>query len=369
MKRAGHAEEHHATTASGAARRGPGSRCSLFWLAFALLLVHCGEKTPAPGGGPPTPRAVKAMVISMFGPEGQPWATNLALTEEIAVRGLSPDYPKVRCNVDDVCNVVTGMGHANAAASVSAIVYSAELDLRRTYFLVAGIAGIDPGQGTLGSAAWARYLVDFGIAWELDSREMPAGWPYGYFGINTKGPDEKPPLDYRTEVFQLAEGLLQKAVALSKDVPLDDSIEAQAFRANYPYSPANEPPRVIQCDTMAGDTWYAGTALGQRARDWTKLLTDGNGTYCTTQQEDNATYEVLKRGTAAGRVDVNRLSVLRTGSDFDRPYDGQSSSDGLVHYVDQGGFVPAVSNLFKAGRPLVDDIVAHWDQWQNGVPP
>jgi purine nucleoside permease len=320
-------------------------------------------------GGASAIRAPKVLVISMFGPEGGVWITNLGLTQEIAVRGLSPDYPTVHCNADDVCNVITGMGHANAAASVTAMVYSGAFDLTHTYFLIAGIAGIDPAQGTLGSAAWARYLVDYGIAWELDPREMPSDWPYGYFGIGTKGPTEKPSLDYRTEVFQVSEGLLQKAYALSKDVTLDDSDDAKAFRAHYGYSPANEPPKVIQCDTMAGDTWYAGTLLGQRARDWTKILTDGNGVYCTTQQEDNATYEVLKRGTAAGRVDVQRLAVLRTGSDFDRPYEGQTSVDGLLNYAAQGGFAPAISNLYKAGGPLVAEIVAHWAAWRDSVPP
>jgi purine nucleoside permease len=320
-------------------------------------------------GGSAGVLAPKVLVISMFGPEGGVWITNLGLTREIAVRGLSPDYPTVHCNADDVCDVITGMGHANAAASVTAMVYSGAFDLTHTYFLVAGIAGIDPAQGTLGSAAWARYLVDYGIAWELDPREMPADWPYGYFGIGTKAPTEKPPLDYRTEVFQVSEPLLQKAFALSKDVTLDDADDAKAFRAHYTYSPADEPPKVIQCDTMAGDTWYAGTLLGQRARDWTKILTDGAGVYCTTQQEDNATYEVLKRGTVARRVDVARLAVLRTGSDFDRPYDGQTSVDGLVNYGAQGGFLPAISNLYRAGGPLVAEIVAHWDQWRDGVPP
>ena len=40
---------------------------------------------------------------------------------------------------------------------------------------------IDPARGTVGSAAWARYLVDFGIAHELDAREMPKGWKTGYY--------------------------------------------------------------------------------------------------------------------------------------------------------------------------------------------
>ncbi|WP_035054293.1 purine-nucleoside phosphorylase [Andreprevotia chitinilytica] len=314
------------------------------------------------------PRPVKVMIVSMFGPEGQTWLNHIHANDAIAVPGLSPDYPVIHCNADDVCVLTTGMGHANAAASVAALVWSRQFDLTKTYFLVAGIAGIDPKQGTLGTAAWARYLVDFGIQWELDAREIPKGWETGYLGINTRSPDDKPPLDYRTEVFQLNEPLLQKALALSKDAKLSDSKEAQAFRAKYAYAPANKPPVVTQCDTLAGDTWFSGAKLGERARDWTKLLTDGKGVYCTTQQEDNATYEVLKRGAAAGLTDVSRVAVLRTGSDFDRPPKGMSAMDNLLGYQQQGGFVPAVQNLYLAGWPLVDNIVKHWAQWQEGVP-
>jgi purine nucleoside permease len=197
---------------------------------------------------------------------------------------------------------------------------------------------------------------------------MPAGWPYGYFGIGTKGPGEKPPMDYRTEVFQLNETLLQRAYTLSKSATLEDSPEAIAFRKNYAYAPANQPPAVIQCDVASADTWWAGRNLGQRARDWVKTMTDNKGTYCTTAQEDNATLEVLTRGARAGKVDFSRVALLRAGSDFDRPYDGQTASDGLINYAQQGGFVPATHNLVNAAKPLLDDIVQHWPQWKQGVP-
>jgi purine nucleoside permease len=149
---------------------------------------------------------------------------------------------------------------------------------------------------------------------------------------------------------------------------LSDSEQAQAARAKFSYAPANRPPTVIQCDTLSGDTWWSGTRLGERARDWTKMLTAGKGVYCTTQQEDNATYEALARAANAGRVDLSRIAVLRSGSDFDRPYDGQTSADNLLNYAAQGGFQPALANLFAAGNPLVQAIAAHWDDWSEGVP-
>ncbi len=313
------------------------------------------------------PRPIKALIISMFGPEGDVWVEPLGLTQSIEVPGLSPDYPSIRCNKDDVCQLTTGMGHANAATSVMALVFSGMFELKHTYFLIAGIAGIDPTQGTLGSATWARYLIDWGIQWEIDPADLPAGWSNGYLGINTKSPDEKPPLDYRSEVFQLDEKLLQKALALSKTAKLTDSPGAAAYRAHWDIAPANQPPSVVVCDTAAGDTWWHGKGLEERAQDWTLLLTDGKGTYCTTQQEDNATYEALKRGASAGLLDIKRVAALRTGSNFDRPFPGQSTYDSLVTAI-SGGFVPAIQNLYNAGGPLIADIVKNWRQWRRGVP-
>ena len=51
------------------------------------------------------PRSVKVMVISMFALEEAEWTGKLKLDRVIPVPGLSPLYPAVRCNKDDVCPV------------------------------------------------------------------------------------------------------------------------------------------------------------------------------------------------------------------------------------------------------------------------
>jgi purine nucleoside permease len=56
-------------------------------------------------------RAPKAIVISLFAPEADPWIKNLSLVQTITVPGLSPDFPDLLCNADDVCLLTTGMGH------------------------------------------------------------------------------------------------------------------------------------------------------------------------------------------------------------------------------------------------------------------
>ncbi|TVT84794.1 purine nucleoside permease [Pseudomonas sp. H3(2019)] len=314
------------------------------------------------------PIAPKVMLISMFAPEAQTWIDRLELKQEIRVPGLSAEYPSIRCNTQQVCLMVTGMGQTNAAASTLALALSPKFDLRKSYFLIAGIAGINPHRGTIGTAAWAHYLVEFGTQWELDSRDAPKEWPTGYIGINTKGPNEKPPLDYKTEVFELNPKLQAKAFALSAKVALSESQESAAWRMKYPYAPANQPPVVIQCDTLAGNTWFSGTRLSERAEVWTRLLTDNKGVYCTTQQEDNSTYEALLRASREGLVDIQRLAVVRAGSDFDRPYPGYSEVDNLLKYADQGGFMPALENLFRTGNPLVQEILKNWSAWEKGVP-
>ena len=119
---------------------------------------------------------------------------------------------------------------------------------------------------------------------------------------------------------------------------------------------------------MSSDTWFAGSALTQRARDWMQLATNGAGTYCTSAQEDNATLEVLARAATAGKLDFSRVSLVRTASDFNAPYPGQTDADGLVGSLGDGGLVLSVDNLAATIAPLVQTIVTGWSAWQAGVP-
>jgi purine nucleoside permease len=339
--------------------------------ASRLQAAESASGAAPPAAAPPAaaPRAVKVLIVNLFSKEAAPWIEALRPTDEIRVPGLSSDYPTVKCTAQAVCQMTTSMGHANAAASMMAVVYSGLFDLRETYVLIAGIAGIDPLRGTIGSAAWARYVVDSGIAHEIDARELPKGWTDGHFGVLTDSPEQVPKFEYHTEVFRLDEALLQKALSLSRSVVLEDSPALRDYRLHYRRAPANQPPTVIQCDTLSDDTWWSGRWLGEHARHWTRLLTDGKGVYCTSQQEDNAVLAVLTRGSQSGLIDLKRIAVLRSGSDFDRPYPHQGVLESLqAQRAVPGAVTLAAVNLVHAGMPLVEAIVQHWDVWQHGVP-
>src|SRR5262249_1073216 len=133
-----------------------------------------------------------------------------------------------------------------------------ELDLSKAYFLAAGLAAIDPSQGTIGTAAWARTAVDGGIAWELDARAVPPGWKTGYLGIFSSDPSDTPRTSYGTEVYRLDADLTKRALSLSTSVALADDDAARTLRAHYAGAPATEPPKVIGCDTLTSDTYWHG---------------------------------------------------------------------------------------------------------------
>jgi Purine nucleoside permease (NUP) len=79
-----------------------------------------------------------------------------------------------------------------------------------------------------------------------------------------------------------------------------------------------------------------------------------------TAQEDNATLEALLRGAINGLVDFSRIIIIRTASNFDRPYAGESDVDNLF-YADQGGFEPAIQNIYIAGLLIAKAVLTDWE--------
>lgn len=331
-------------------------------LASALLLALA----PPPAFSAEPAIAPRVLVITMFGGEAKPWLDGDALGHRIPAPGLSKAYPDVACSEEGLCMMTTGMGYANAASSVAALVSGGRFDLTKTYFLVSGIAGVDPAQGTLGSAHWARFVVDGGLQNEIDPREAPADWPSGYLAIGAAAPGEKVEPRYGDEVYRLNEDLLRAAYRLTKDIDLVDSDAAKAYRAKYLEPTATAPPQVSICDTISSDTWWHGARLGAAMEAYAKLVTNGEANPCTTQQEDNATLTALKRGAEAGLVDFDRIAVMRTASNFDREAPGQSATQSLS--ARSGGYFPSVANAHRVSARLAHTIVGDWGTWSAGPP-
>ena len=310
--------------------------------------------------------APKVLVVTMFAGEAKPWLESRTFDTRVPVPGLSAAAPEVACDAQGLCLMTTSMGYANAAASTAAVALSDRFDLAKTYVLIAGIAGVDPNDGTTGGAFWARTAVDAGLMHAIDPRQIPQGWPNGMVGLGADATGEKPEWSAGTEVVALNHALAERAFAMTRDVALADSDTARAYRAAYPQAAAKAPPAVALCDTASSDTYWHGSLIAEGVEAWTALLTDGAANYCTAQMEDNATLAALQRAADAGRLDFDRVALLRTASNFDREPPGKTPIESLT--ADSGGFGPATTNAFRVGSAFADAVIADWASWSEGVP-
>lgn len=247
-------------------------------------------------------------------------------------------------------------------------------NLTSTYFLIAGIAGINPHVATTGSVTFSRYAVQFDLQYEFAQSQVPSNDSSGYFPQDANYPDDDDARDYPgeiygTEVFELNENLRSRAVYLANLAILNDTTEAAAYRATYGYAPANQPPSVVECDVGTSNNYFSGSVLGDAFAAYTKLLTNGSGLYCATAQEDNATLETLLRGAIQGALDFSRIILMRTASDFDRAPPDETEVYHLL-YASQEGFEPSIQNIYLAGNEIVNDVLMYWNStYAGGVKP
>lgn len=315
----------------------------------------------------------KVMIINMFSLEANAWLSQMddLYANNITVVGLNRLYPQVHCNTQQtICQMTTGEGKSNAASSIMALTLSPKFDLTETFFLISGIAGINPYAASLGSVGVARFAVDIDLINSVDLRELPSyfqssGWeidtdPYENGSSNEIVYPESMP--YQTNLYELNNTLITAAMEIIKDVVLEDNEKAASYRKLYNESAARRPPFITQCDTATGDNYWAGTYMGNFVSNITNVLTNSTGHYCTTQQEDNASLTALTRASFDGLVNINRVVIMRSGSDFDR---GAGNITALANLLNSTGHVSSLAcdNLYHAGAPLIDHIVNHWSYW------
>lgn len=332
--------------------------------------------TPLAGGPPVAP---KVLTVAMYqdlsrptdplGGEASRWIDQHHLDEQIAIPG---SYSPLYCDAArDQCLVVTGMGPSNAATTMMSVGANDRIDLRQTYILIAGIGGVAPSGGTLGTAAWAEWVVDGSAANLIDPRELPSDWLYPFFHLGCGTPWCDNGFSTGTEFYQLDPAMAERAYEISKDVPLADSADAQVYRATFSDAPALAPPSVIRGDCVCSPSLPSGHILSDYMSWWMRQRSGGKGTYVMSSAEDIGTLTALRRLADAGRVDWGRIMVLRTGSDFDRGAPGQSALD-AIQVSGKGGlpiaYEIALENAHRVGSAETSQILSGWDRWQDGPP-
>jgi purine nucleoside permease len=343
-----------------------------------LVLAALPPLLSAQSAPPSKPIQIKVVVVAMFERgedtgdtpgEYQLWVEREYLDQ---ILPLPAGYHHVRLNKDGVLGILTGVGTAKAAASVMAVGLDPRFDFSKAYWLVAGIGGGDPADVSLGSAVWAEQVLDGDLAYEIDARQIPENWPTGYTPLRKATPYEEPVRkELEGEIYTLNPQLVDWAFRLTKDMPLSDSDFLRTSRARFTGFPnALKPPFVTRGDTLSSSTFWHGSKMDEWANAWTRYYTGGKGNYMVAAMEDTGTLQALTFLSQAGRVDLQRILVLRTVSNYDREPPGTTAADSLKTLVsgNYSAYFPALEAAQIIGDKVVHDIVEHWAARESAVP-
>lgn len=359
---------------------------SVSFVALGLILVvSCQGNKELNQEDISPPLEIKVVVVNMFeigADEGdkpgefQLWKAGQKLNTCLP---FDASYHDICINLDTgVMGIVTGMGISRATAAIMALGLDPRFDLTHAYWLVAGIAGVDPADASIGSAVWATYLVDGDLAHHIDAREIPSNWPSGYFPLFANQPlapnevAKAPPPSNNGEVFKLNERLVDWAFNLTKAIPLNDYPAMEHLRQQYTDTPnAQKPPFVLKGDQLASSTFWHGDKLNQWANDWTYYWTQGKGNFVTSGMEDTGSFQAMTYLHNAKKANKNRFIVLRTASNYATPPPGVSAAQNLANESGDNGFAGMQASLesaYMVGSEVVETIVANWQQYKTEMP-
>jgi purine nucleoside permease len=324
---------------------------SFFLLGAALLAQQ-----------PPLP--IRAVIVAMFEPgadtgdqpgEFQFWVEREQLTESLT---FPQGFRDLRLNrKTGVLGIVTGVGNIRSAASIMALGLDPRFDLSKAYWIIAGIAGIDPNDASLGSAVWADCAVEADLSHKIDPRETPANWPTGILPLRALEPYPTPRTTSDQMVFCLHPPLVQWAYQLTRNIPLPESDAMRQRRALYAGTrAADEPPRVLIGATLSGSAYWHGHLLNRWANEWVRYHAGPSVNYVTTAMEDTGTLQSLTWLARAQRADLQRVLVLRTASNYDSPPLTQSSLESF-RAMKSGGVYSAYLESLEAAYRVASHVL------------
>ncbi len=346
----------------------------IFTLVFFLLEFRQPQQPPMAAARTIAPKVLLITMFQLGDPldpnsagEATIWVQQHHLTPTLQIAGA---YSPLYCNTShELCLAITGVGTTHAAMTMMALGMSDQLDLSKSYILVAGIAGVSPAAATIESVAWADWLIDTSITGEFDSREMPASFKYPNFPYGCSAPGCKHPFRMGTEVYQVNPAIVAWGYNLTKDLKLDESQRAIEKRALYPQETAKAPPKVVACSITGGNTFWHGTMRSNWATEWVRDSTGGKGRYCMTAVEDPAIFAAIDNLGTSGRYDPKRVMVIRVASNFDQQHPGQVAEDSLSQALSEVNQAVGMRNLHLVGWTVLEHILGDWANWQAGVPP
>ncbi|MDB5482346.1 MAG: purine nucleoside permease [Caulobacteraceae bacterium] len=299
------------------------------------------------------------------------WRTKWPLTTELPFpAGVHPLlYDPKR----HVLAILTGMATARASASIMALGLDPRFDLSRAYWVLAGTAGVDPKVASAGSAAWERYVVDGDLGQEVDGRDIPPDWSTGILPNARTTPFAEPPPPARSDdganAYALNPALVGWAYAMTRGIKLPD--DAALARARAPYAgPGAAPPFVLESDGLMSSRFWYGPHMTDWAERWVPYWTGGKGVFAMSAEEDTGVMQALTFLSGAGRARLDRVLMLRAGSDYVVAPPGMSAAEQIARQAKEG--LPAnrqaLEALYAVASPVVRALADGWARTRDTTP-
>lgn len=275
-----------------------------------------------------------------------------------------------------------GIGAAKAASTTMAFGLDQRFDLTESYFLIAGIAGINPSFGSLASTAWANYCVDGDLAHEIDAREIPTAWATGIIPLGCDAPytprsKKAADLFPNNELYTLNKSLRDWAYEETRALDLSDldSDILASYRNRYlDFPEAQRSPFVLKGDNLSSTRYWHGKLFNTWAERWVDFWTQEKGRFVTSSMEDAGTLRALSELATAHKIDWDRILLLRSASNFTmQAPDGMTPQQSL-HGENGGdenlfpGYVPSLRSLQRVGSKIIHEIINNWNRFKNAPP-
>jgi len=306
--------------------------------------------------------------------ELQFWVERDHLDRIIEVPGMTH---AVRTNADGTEIAVTvGPGNIKPGVNLMALGADPRFDLRQSHWLINGIAGISPADGTIGDAVWTDFIVNGDLTKEIDPRESPTGWPDGFLSLDgttqsdpkggagweddvRKWPHDGAHANRRGNVIRTDPALREWADRLTRDTPLPEDAAMKSLRLRYAGDTGTKgSPHVHIAANLATEIFWHGAKMDAWAHRWIAFETDGVAHLGTTAMNDTGAMLALQALTLQGKADWNRALVLRTASNFDMPPPGVTPAENLE--AERHGAYTAYLPALEAAYTVGHRIVAEW---------
>jgi purine nucleoside permease len=213
-------------------------------------------------------------------------------------------------------------------------------------------------------------VVDGDLGYEIDAREMPQEWATGYVPLRKTRPFEPPATALDGQVYALNPQLTDWAFGLTKDTPLPDTDRLQEVRKQFDGAEAQHPPFVMEGDEVSSSTYWHGKLSDAWATEWMDYFTGGQGKFVTTAMEDTGTLQSLRYLANAGRVDWQRILVLRTVSNYDQQPRGMTAAESLARQRigTYSAYLPSLEAAYRVGHVVVKALLTQWDRYADTAP-